>query len=391
MPDDQNQTQTFPTSSTENQTPNPLLDELAKSIRHNEINGNNDLLARQMKAAGIFQPWDMKYKNKFYRFRRIDPHYQVEGGFEYLFFTKPDLAIIDSAGDLMEYHYQDTDFYGAVTDNIKGGSKNIPYFRFLKDNNYMSVLSDLCASYTSQNYHGTGHCPFVRMLTNRKVSNMDVPDIVTNEIETAQNMYGTRIFYPTSSMKSDEDVEFSVEFEDTQYLEIYHFFKAFDVYRQAKWLGLVKPKKDYVENKILHDHMSIYKFIVDTDGETLLYWAKATGVYPRSISRSAFSEFQDKGGLKINVTFKLSGWFEDMEPNILTDFNQLVMKYAGSSSVAGLASRYKPMWDEEIQAISGESVDYFYIERVEDIQDGTNFDNYTRYLFKAGRFANHGF
>jgi hypothetical protein len=37
--------------------------------------------------------------------------------------------------------------------------------------------------------------------------------------------------------------------------------------------------------------MSIYKFLVDTDGETILYYAKATGVYPKSISRYALSKY----------------------------------------------------------------------------------------------------
>jgi hypothetical protein len=214
---------------------------------------------------------------------------------------------------------------------------------------------------------------------------MDVPDISTNEIETSQNMFGTRLFYPTSSMKSDEDTEFSIEFEDTQFLEVYHLFKVWDTYRQLKYLGVVAPRPEHIQFKRLHDQMSIYKFIVDNDGETILYYAKAIGVYPKTISRSAFSEIQDKGSLRITVSFKLSGWFEDMEPNILEDFNQLVRSWIGSGYNS--ASREIPLWDKELQAISGENVRYFYVVK----RRGGNYaklpveDKRIRYMLKAGK------
>ena len=351
MPENQ-----YPTSTI--QDPSQLTkdkQELSKDIR----NGSS-LLRKQFRAAGIYDIKDMRYHDTFYRFRRIDPYFMVEGGFEYLFFTKPDLSLIDEGENLTVTATNDTDIYGRGSNKMKGGANYVPYLRRLWEDGYKRTFADLCAS-----YHGVygDSCPFVRILSNRKTSNMDIPDIVTNELETAQNMYGTRIFYPTSSMKSDEDVEFSIEFEDTQYLEIYHFFKAYDVYRQMKWLGLMSPKQHYIDNKILHDHMSIYKFIVDTDGETLLHWSKATGVYPKSISRSSFSELQDKGGLKITVTFKLSGWFEDMEPAILVDFNQL----AGMYGYGGKGDHeHQALWDPEIQAITGEPVNYFYIDSYMD-------------------------
>lgn len=332
---------------------------------------------RHLRANGLYQPGDMQYDTSFYRIRRIDPYFQVEGGTEYLFFTKPDLNIIDSSGNLVSFLYQNSSIYGYNIEGINSGPATIPYFVDLYNNGYHQTFADLCKSAHSAKAGGDSGCPFVRILSNRKVSNLDVPDIVVNELETAQNMYGTRIFYPTSSMKSDEDVEFSVEFEDTQFLEVYHFFKAYDVYRQFKYNGLLAPKEVHIRTKNLHDHMSIYKFIVDTDGETILYYAKATGVYPKSISRSAFSELQDKSGLKINVTFKLSGWFEDMEPNIITDFNQLVYSWIG-----GGLKEY-PLWDQELQAISGENLRYFYIEKRTGSKGPTE-DKRLRYLLKAG-------
>jgi hypothetical protein len=119
-------------------------------------------------------------------------------------------------------------------------------------------------------------------------------------------------------------MEFTCEFEETKYLEVYHFFKAWDLYRQLKWWGIIQPDDYVVNNKILNDHIAVYKFIVGEDGEQILYWCKWIGVFPASRGRDTFSEIPNEGPLKITINFKVSGWFEDMEPNILSDFNSLV-------------------------------------------------------------------
>lgn len=346
------------------------------------------LLRRTMRAAGIYNKEDMGYRDTFYRFRRIDPFHMIEGATEYLFFVKPDLNILDSGGDLTSY----ADYYVSDVGGTKskrpsdpmGGVASVPYFKELAKRGYLNtVLSDLCYS-NSVSFDSA--CPFVKMLSNRKTSNMDIPDIIVDELETAQNMYGTRIFYAKSSLKSDEDAEFTIDFEDTQYLEIYHFFKAYDIYRQLMWLGVVSPTGPHIENKILADHMSIYKFLIDTDGETILHYSKATGVFPKSINRSTFSEIQDRSSVKITVTFKLSGWFEDMEPNILSDFNSLIKNWISKGS-ENVGVSEAPIWDDEIGMVSGEPVDYFYIADAPGyMQDtpGKDSSGYNRYLLKGG-------
>ena len=174
-------------------------------------------------------------------------------------------------------------------------------------------------------------------------------------------MFGSRILYPKSSISSDENIDFSVEFEDTRYLEIYNYFKTYDIARQLSWLGLLPPKKSYIINKILYSHMSVYRFLVDDDGETILHFSKFTGVFPKSISRSSFSEIPQSGPLKVTIGFKLSGFFEDMEPNILSDFNSLISLWKKGSVTAPPPENEVDIWDEEIGAPSGENVDYPYI------------------------------
>lgn len=319
-----------------------------------DIAESEGLLRKTMRANGIYEKRDMQYCHSFYRFPRIDPFNYVEGAREYVFFTKPDLPILAATG-------------------LSAEASAIPYFNFLYTNGYANtVLSDLC-----YNNSRIDNCPFVRILSNRKVSNIDIPDIVVEELETAQNAFGTKILYPKSSMKSDEDIDFSVEFEDTKYLEVYNFFKAYDLFRQLKWLGVMKPNNLYINHKILYDHMSMYKFLVDVDGDTILFYAKLTGIYPKTISRSTFSEIPDKGPLKVTVGFKSSGWLEDIEPNILSDFNRLILQWRNGRSYEEV-----DIWDNDIMAISGENVDFPYIER-----DNTpTIDGYYQYRLKWGKF-----
>lgn len=336
---------------------NPDLDSIAgyKALK-DDMDDTNSLLRRTFRANGVFEISDMTYNSTFYRFPRNDPFNYVEGTREYDFFVKPNLNILEN---------------GNLSSSILNAQVSYFYQLYYGGYNY-TTLQDLC-------YKEGGGCPFVRILSNRRTSNIDVPDISVEEMETAQNMFGSRIFYPKSSMKSDEDVDFTVEFEDTKHLEVYNFFKAYDYYRQLKWLGVISPRQEDILNKILHDHMAVYKFIVDEDGETLLFWCKWTGVYPKTISRSAFGEVPEKGPLKITVGFKQSGWFEDMNPNIISDFNRLIQEWQG----ANYASRDYDLWDQDILQISGETVDYPYIGI--EYPSTENGLHYAEYRLKWGK------
>ena len=80
-----------------------------------ELNRSSSLLAKTMRANGIYAKSDMDYNNSFYRMKRIDPYYMVEGATEMLFFVKPDLNIVDSSGNLINFNYTYTDGNGIRT------------------------------------------------------------------------------------------------------------------------------------------------------------------------------------------------------------------------------------------------------------------------------------
>lgn len=316
---------------------------------------DDSLIKKTMRANGVFEESDMKYNSVFYPFRRYDPYNMVEGTREVVFFTKPSLPLMDRTSSLT------SEFAGT------------PYFANLASTGYGRVLSDLSYPYSDS-------CPFIRILTNRITSTIDVPDISVDELETAQNMWGTRILYPKSSMSSDENLDFTCEFEDTKYLEVYHTFKAWDLYRQGKWWGIFSPNESFVMNKILYDHISVYKFTIANDGETILHYCKWTGCFPKTISRSSFSDIPREGPLKINVGFKLSGWFEDMEPNIISDFNRLIQEWIGSSSYGTLNGNIYDIWSDDIGMVTQDDVNIPFI-----LQGAENKDGFKPYFLEWSR------
>ena len=378
-----------------------------------EMADDNSELRRTLRANGFFMPKDMKMNEAFYRYPRADPYNYVDGAKEYLFFTKPDLPLLKDPTSLIQ------------------PADKIPYFAdLIQSEGYRkSVFYNLCASAAAE--AGDIHkCPFIRILSNRKTSNMDIPDIQVDELESAVNMYGTKILYPKSSQASDEGVDFSIEFEDTRFCEIYHLWKVYDIYRQLKWKGVLGPTvnlgrydlvssegisgalKDrwknmerifkrafglsydvpgtsgdgegyskynkYTYYKILYDHFSVFKFLVGSDGETILFMAKATGVYARSISRSSFSEIPDRGPLKITVGFKVSGWFEDSTPEIVSDFNELVKAWLGKEPLDTLKEREAPIYDYDIDYVSQELVKCPVIYQVEEDKKGGEYSDLSR-------------
>ena len=371
-------------------------------------------LRRTLHANGVFYLEDMKFNDSFYRYPRNDPYNYVDGAREYLFFTKPDLPLVHDGNA------------SGVDSFLTAPAKNIPYFTDLAESpGYRkSVFCNLSYSGTKR----SDGCPFMRILSNRKVSNMDIPDLQVEELETAVNMYGTKILYPKSSSSSDEGVDFNIEFQDTRFCEIYHLFKVWDYYRTLKWYGVVSPAsflQEYGENKtyrgvfdsamhalgrdimesthsysgaegdyvnylfykVLHDHIRVFKFLIDNDGETVLYAASAIGCYPKTIQRSAFSEIPERGPLNINIGFKVSGWFEDNITNVVQDFNAIVGSWKTKQECY---DNEWPIYDPTIGFVSQELVDVPFIVKVSPVSasegnPGRNTE-FARYLFKWARF-----
>lgn len=274
-----------------------------KTIRCGDKSIKIDSIDKVLSSNLIIPKKNVNWYTKFNRFGCIDPVTTNSEHREYLFFTKPDLNIFNGSA------------YSELT--LNPSLKNYPIFvdAFKR---YKNVLVQLEGSVSDST---NSKNPFMCILSNAVTSNLDLPSLSAESADSSSNIYGTNIQYRSHSLKSDNGYDFSLSFTDTTYLEIYHLVKLYDEFIRLMKLGAVAPKKSHIVNRILPDQFSIYKIITATDGETILFAAKITGVYFADVPRSDFGDMP-QDGIKYSLSFH--GQFpEDTTPTILTDFNRV--------------------------------------------------------------------
>lgn len=323
----------------------------------NEVLWANNLYSRQ----------DMEWYTKFNRFGCLDPYNALSGTREYVFFTKPDLHIVEPYSNVLNPEL-----------------RNQPYFNELM-NRYPDVIAQL------QSSNGIGdQGPFMALLTNSIKNSLELPGISANTIDTPANIYGTSYNYRGWGYQDDERVSFSLEFEDSKYLEVYNLIKAYEEYQRLRRLGMVTPPNIrpqapvingkcfgyYLKNKILHDQFSVYKFIVEDDGETIIHYSKFWGVFFKNVPRDAFSDMKMEGGLRYAVEFE-AAFVEDLNPNILTDFNTLTYPYVNGT-------KNLPVFNTNTGMMDGTWAKMPVVAKVKDVNQSATWngpDN-MKYIYK---------
>ncbi len=302
-----------------------------------DIDNSASDLARFIRANGIYQRNDFDDFNTFYLFPRMDPYKMLGTTREYVFFTKPDLHIFRTTEDAANKD-------GSI---LNPEIANDPFFRMMVSRGYAySVLANL--QYTAPGFDNRN--PFIPILSNYKQSNLELNSVTADDIESAVNMYGTKIAYRQSSYRSDEYTDFSLDFRDDRYLNCYLWFKAYDHYQKRKAEGRVSPAhQEYSIHKIISDQMTLFKFIVGEDGETIIHWSYILGCYPKSVPRETFSDMPADGQLHFSTTWHGS-FQDDMNPKILDHFNWLC-----NVRMYGKQPDELPIYDETIQNVTGEA------------------------------------
>ena len=252
-----------------------------------------DLLLRN----NVVDRFDVDWFNKFSRHGFIDPFNDFTRTTEYLFFTKPDLNLSGEEAGI-------------------SSNSAVSVSPFFKDaiSRYPEVAELL-------QYSNKPGMPLNPLLSNAVTSSLDLPGISADTIETAKNVFGTSISYRGTSMKSDQDYDFSLDFRDDKYLDVYMYFKMYDEYEKLKWSGLVGPRSIYRLAKVVHDQTSIFKFIVDADGMTIRYFAWVVGLFPVSVPRDSMSNIGSD--TNFSVSFKAQ-FAEDLNPRIIWAFNKIM-------------------------------------------------------------------
>ena len=298
-----------------------------------------DDMGAVLNANKLYSRSQIEWYTKFNRFGCLDPYNTLGNTREYLFFTKPDLHIVEPG-----------------TMNLNPELKAQPFFVELL-NRYPNVIKQLQVSAA-----GSAKYPFMNLLSNGVKNSLELTAITSDPIETSANIYGTAIEYRGSGTKSDENLDFSLEFEDTKYLEIYMLFRAYEEYERLKRIGMVSPPNIdsaknckggynynfYIRNKVLHDQFSVYKFIVGEDYETIVFYCQLIGVFPKNVPRDTFSDMKVEGGLTYNVEFQ-AAFIDDQNPLTISDFNKLVIGNTTSSS----RDQNLPIYNDSLNMVDG--------------------------------------
>jgi hypothetical protein len=312
----------------------------------------------------LFSSKEADWYSKCNRYGWIDIYNTDRVTREFLFFTRPDLNI----------------FSGKTYNSIlSDGVENIPFINELYSRK-PQILSQLQSSVKDPKGNMN---PFMYLLSNAVSSKLDLPGISSDSQETTSNIMGTSIQYRGSSYKSDNGYDFSLSFKDTAYLEVYSLVKAYDEYMRYLKLGYVSPKRNYIEAHLIPEQFSIYKFLVGSDGETILYYAKLTGCYFTDVPRSDMSDPADDG-IKYSIGFHAQ-FVEDMNPNILKEF----AKVANADGYIKEGSTFIPViggpnadvnnsWGTRPTIIKRYYNDSIYGKRIK--RRGVNFDYFLKWV-----------
>lgn len=315
-----------------------------------DIKENSNPYKTLMRQNNIYKAGELDLYNKTYRFGYFEPA-PLSKVKEFLFFTKPDLHIFGHEGGKL--------YPGSYDMNKMASSlASIPFWNSLKRNN-LRTISALQSS-LPKSLGGNPDDHFNHLLQNQCISNLEIPSLSSDMVETATNMYGVGFSYRGSSEASDDKPSFSLEFKDNKYLDVYYYFKAYEEYETLKHHGVIAPFTHYIENRVIHDQMAIYKFLVDEDMETILYFGKMYGVVPKSLPRDIFSGTSFDNGISYSIDFE-AAFYEDMKPEIIRDFNALSYNYYNTR-------KYRiDIYNNQLDAVDMRAAKAAYVEVISNL------------------------
>lgn len=238
----------------------------------------------------------------FNRFKLPDLDNILPKTMAYVFFTRPDLNILNVSGD------------GSTFLNTQ--TANIPEFFYLSMND-KDVLKALTSKFsTKHQFH-----PFLSNMVN----SFELSDEYIETNEVGETLTGYKIQYGGSDVKSKTSGKFSVDFSDNNRLQVYKSVKIWEQYISSVYRGELSPKREYMQSRVLDYAVSAYYILCDaTIDNKILFWSKYYGVFPTNSPSAELSWSKGKmlGMPQYNVSFAYA-FKEDFSPLALAEFNEL--------------------------------------------------------------------
>lgn len=268
------------------------------SFKENELDYSQTRLSREF--------------NNFF-INRKPPNDPAINGFNYLFFTSPDLPLSQAA---------------FANKNIK---YNVPE-ALAVNGRYLKLPSEGDSIYSTAMVHtlsGEGNV-WMPFFTNRAASAPGAAqELATIDYAETWNKY--KIVLGTTTKDTRIGGTFGLELYEDQNLTTSKMLNLWIDCIEGEYLGDVISSyalaSDFgaIQNMYIDNMCSVYHFAVRPDGKTLIYWAKYTGVFPLT---KPYDVFQSKDGEPniiptVQANFQFS-YKEDMEIAILREFNSLM-------------------------------------------------------------------
>jgi hypothetical protein len=258
-----------------------------------ELEPDGDFLPN-LYADGIPSNFSVDIINQYdiYKLRNSNMD-MAERGFSYVFFTTPNL-------NLSEENVATDSFFSEM---------------FKREPDLINSLTTDTKKFS----------PFIKLLTNCS-EDFSPSDTVLKTKELAETLAGFKLLLPSLMTDSIVANQFTINYTERRDLPITKIHKLWVDYMEFVRRGLMLSSNYSIKNRIFDYFSSVYYFTLEPDGQTIQYYCKYTGVAPIAVPYSAFNYNRGEiGEVKLNIPYIWS-YKEDMNPDILSDFNKVTSK-----------------------------------------------------------------
>jgi len=176
--------------------------------------------------------------------------------------------------------------------------------------------------------------PFIIPLHNYFKS-VSIMGTQTNSREVNETFYGYKQNLPSTIVNSISGGEINITYRDNKDLDVLSLHKMWLDYTEHVSRGTMVPDRTLRNRKMIDYVSSMYYFILDHDLKTILFFSKYTGLVPSNVPFDAMSgDIHSREIVEYSIDYLFS-YKEDMNPEILHDFNSIALRaksYASSNN-----------------------------------------------------------
>lgn len=326
----------------ENQTETPTIDVPGSYNEFYRV-GISSTRNALIHSLGLYEATTSEYlrmtSRSYNRFKMATPDSQLRSSFAHVFFVKPSCNIpYEEGGTVLDTTFQNNEEFNYIWKHSPELIRELADDRSNTNSDFSFVLSNAAASFS----------------------------LTDEQIETdsyGKSFIGYKIAFGRHDVESKSAGEFSVTFHDDRDLHIYQLIKLWINYISGTYRGMYAPKDSTILDHIMDYAGACYYILTAEDGETILFWSKYYGVFPKTIPSNQYSWAY--GNLlstpQLDVSFVYS-FKEDYNPAALLEFNK--NSHIGDLIPSSGAVTYEEIYDKNLGHVGSTWVGVPFIETI---------------------------